>query len=58
MIRFIDLCSVCLLNCVSTHHLPIMDVVSAGVSLSPGGEVCQSGNGALEVILLDTIECW
>ena len=33
-----------------------MYVVSAGVVLSCCGEVCQSGHGALEVVLLDTVE--
>ena len=33
-----------------------MYVVSAGVVLSSCGEICQSGHGALEVVLLDTVE--
>ena len=41
-----------------THHLPIMDIVSAGVTVSPGGEVCQSGHRALEVVLLHPGESW
>ena len=32
-----------------------MDVVSAGVAISPGVEVWQSGHGALEVVLLHTV---
>ena len=37
-----------------TYHLPIVGVVSAGVTVSPCVEVWQSGHGALEVILLHT----
>ena len=32
-----------------------MDVVSAGVAISPSVEVWQSAQGALEVVLMDTV---
>ena len=35
-----------------TYHPPIVGEVSTGVFPSPSVEVWQSGNGALEVILL------
>ena len=43
-------------NSVCTHNLSLMHVVSAGVAVSPGVEVRQSGYGALEVILLHTAD--
>ena len=38
-----------------THNLSIMDIVSTGVAISPSVEVWQSAQGALEVVLMDTV---
>ena len=38
-----------------THNLSIMDIVSTGVPESPGVEVWQSAQGAMEVVLMDTV---